>query len=114
MNSGNLEGFSIHPYTVDPEDIRSDAARAYYWPYKNRSTLQVKLNTIVNRIFWLNKKEKGNLRSGSVEVHDKKHGKHIIPARKGINPAAGAVLSSAILELSGVGNPRSAVNFSNN
>lgn len=112
MNSGHMRGFSLHPYTVDPDDIRSDA-RAYYWPYKTRSNLHLKLNTFVNRLVWSDddrEDSEENIRSTGVEVQDSEHAKpYVIHARREVILAAGTMGSPAILELSGVGNPRFAI-----
>ena len=110
LNSGDMRGFTLHPYTVDPDDIRSDAARAYYWPNRNRTNLYVKLNTFVNRLVWSDKGEGADIIAEGVEVHETKHGKQdVITARKEVILAAGAMRSPVILELSGVGSPRFAI-----
>ncbi|KAH8432315.1 GMC family oxidoreductase [Aspergillus melleus] len=107
LNSGHMRGFTLHPYTVDPDDIRSDAARAYYWPYKDRLNLHLKLDTFVTRLVWSDDDGHDKLRSEGIEVYESKHGKrYAINARREVILAAGAMRSPALLELSGVGNPR--------
>ncbi|RAQ44799.1 glucose oxidase [Aspergillus flavus] len=109
LNSGNMRGFALHPYTVDVTNIRSDAARAYYWPYSERPNLQVQLNTFVTRIVWQNGKKGSNIRAQGVEVATQEGDERrtsVVGARREVIIAAGAMRTPAILELSGVGNPR--------
>ncbi|OGM47943.1 glucose oxidase [Aspergillus bombycis] len=109
LNSGHMRGFALHPYTVDVTNIRSDAARAYYWPYAERQNLQVELNTFVTRIVWQNGGKGSDIRARGVEIITQDGNgqqKSVINARKEVILAAGAMRSPAILELSGVGNPR--------
>ncbi|KAI9035072.1 FAD/NAD(P)-binding domain-containing protein [Aspergillus affinis] len=89
-----------------PDDIRSDAARAYYWPYKDRPNLHLKLDTLVTRLLWSDKNGDDGLRSEGVETYESKHGKRYASnARREAILAAGAMRSPALLELSGAGNP---------
>lgn len=110
LNSGSMRGFSMHPYTVDERNVRSDAATAYYLPAAKRGNLEVMFNASVGRIVWGDRvgQEEGLVAKG-VEVYgpDKDGRKQVVKARKEVILAAGAMKSSAILELSGVGNPRS-------
>ncbi|KAE8372289.1 putative glucose oxidase [Aspergillus bertholletiae] len=109
LNSGHMRGFALHPYTVDPTKIRSDAARAYYWPYTERANLHVKLNTFVTRIVWQSGKTGSDVRAQGVEIMSRNGytpQKSVVDARREIIIAAGAMRTPAILELSGVGNPR--------
>ncbi|KAI2786833.1 hypothetical protein POX_g09228 [Penicillium oxalicum] len=104
VNGGNMVGLTSHPNTVDPvENIREDSARAYYWPYQNRSNLKILTNTFANRIIWANDTRSEATAIG-VEVKNS-HGMETIYATKEVILAAGAVKSPAILELSGIGNP---------
>lgn len=109
LNSGHMRGFTIHPSTVDVANFRNDAARAYYWPYADRPNLHVKLNMLVNRIVWGDQdkgKKEGDLTAAGVEINTERGKEHVIHAQKEVILAAGALRSPAILELSGVGNPR--------
>ena len=109
LNTGHMRGFTIHPSTVDVANVRNDAARAYYWPYANRPNLHVKLNTLVKRIVWEDRgqdENEGDLTATGIEINTGRGNGHIIHARKEVILAAGALGSPAILELSGVGNPR--------
>ncbi len=48
---GQMVGFTVHPDTVDRENnVREDAARAYYWPYKARPNLRAISNTTPTRL----------------------------------------------------------------
>lgn len=100
----------MHPYTVDERNVRSDAATAYYLPAAKRRNLEVMFNASVERIVWGDRvdQEEGLVAKG-VEVSgpDKDGRKQVVNARKEVILAAGAMKSSALLELSGVGNPRS-------
>ncbi|KAE8418594.1 putative glucose oxidase [Aspergillus pseudocaelatus] len=109
LNSGHMRGFALHPYTVDVTNIRSDAARAYYWPYAERPNLRVKLDTFVSRILWHNEEDGSDIRAQGVEIFTQEgNGRQInvVNARREVIMAAGAMRTPAILELSGVGNPR--------
>ncbi|PIG86610.1 glucose oxidase [Aspergillus arachidicola] len=109
LNSGNMRGFTLHPYTVDVTNIRSDAARAYYWPYAERSNLRVQLNTFVTRIVWQDGEKGSDIRAQGVEIANQEgDGRQtsVVNARREVIIAAGAMRTPAILELSGVGNPR--------
>ncbi|KAL6239672.1 hypothetical protein BDW75DRAFT_249747 [Aspergillus navahoensis] len=101
---GKMVGFTVHPDTVDREaNVREDAARAYYWPYKSRSNLNIISNTQANKIIWANTTEREAIATG-VEVTGP-HGVRKIYASKEVILSAGALRSPALLELSGVGNP---------
>ncbi|KAE8317147.1 putative glucose oxidase [Aspergillus transmontanensis] len=109
LNSGNMRGFALHPYTVDVTNIRSDAARAYYWPYAGRPNLRVQLHTFVTRIVWQNAEKGNDIRAEGVEIATQEgDGRRtsVVSARREVIIAAGAMRTPAILELSGVGNPR--------
>jgi choline dehydrogenase-like flavoprotein len=78
-----------------------------YWPFVNRTNLVLYSNTLANKIVW---KESANATSdcavaSGVEVTTANGTIAIIYARNEVILSAGAVRSSALLELSGVGNP---------
>ncbi|KAL4753291.1 hypothetical protein BDW72DRAFT_210463 [Aspergillus terricola var. indicus] len=101
---GKMVGFTVHPDTVDREaNVRMDAARAYFWPYKSRSNLNIISNTQANKIIWENTTH-GEASANGVEVTGP-HGMRKIYASKEVILSAGALRSPALLELSGVGNP---------
>ncbi|OJJ46986.1 hypothetical protein ASPZODRAFT_141756 [Penicilliopsis zonata CBS 506.65] len=106
INGGRMRGFSIYPWTLDGE-IRHDAARAYYWPFANRANLHVLLDTRVNRILWAQPSNTttDELTASGVEISLANTTSHIV-AKKEVILSAGVLRSPALLELSGVGNPR--------
>ncbi|RDW78683.1 uncharacterized protein DSM5745_05535 [Aspergillus mulundensis] len=107
LNSGSMRGFALHPYTVDASRVRSDAAAAYYRAFAGRENLHVWINASVTRILW--KQPARPLVAGGVDVlhhGDRASGPARVRARREVILAAGAMRSSGLLELSGVGNPR--------
>ncbi|RLM01980.1 hypothetical protein CFD26_109003 [Aspergillus turcosus] len=107
VNAGSMRGFSIYPWTIDEEAyIRYDAARAYFWPFESRANLHAWLNTRVNRIVWRDGPGGENISAAGVEVTQQSGTVSVVMARKEVILSAGALKSPAILELSGIGNPR--------
>lgn len=107
VNAGRMRGFSIYPWTIDEEAyIRYDAARAYFWPFQSRSNLHAWLNTRVNRIVWRDVPGGENTRAAGVEVTSQHGTVSVVMSRREVILSAGALKSPAILELSGIGNPR--------
>lgn len=103
-NSGDMVGYSLYPKTVDADlNIREDAARAYYYPYQNRTNLHVWLNTHANKITW---KDGHEAIANGVEVTLSNGKKTVVKAAREVILAAGALKSPVLLELSGVGNPQ--------
>ncbi|KAJ5670514.1 uncharacterized protein N7477_005877 [Penicillium maclennaniae] len=101
-NGGQMVGFSLYPKTVDSKmNIREDAARAYYYPYKTRANLHVWLNTNANKITW---KTGDEAIADGVEVTLANGTTTVVKASREVILAAGALKSPALLELSGVGN----------
>ncbi|KAL2834369.1 hypothetical protein BDW59DRAFT_46795 [Aspergillus cavernicola] len=105
-NGGNMVGFTVHPDTLDRENnVREDAARAYYWPYEARSNLKIVSNTQANRIIWANTTH-GHEEAVAIGIEvTGVDGKETIYASKEVILSAGALRSPALLELSGIGNP---------
>ncbi|KAJ5594365.1 uncharacterized protein N7459_000573 [Penicillium hispanicum] len=104
INGGNMVGLTAHPNTIDPEaNVREDAARAYYWPYEDRSNLKIISNTYANKIIWSNDSSNEAVAIG-VEVTGI-NGAETIYASKEVILSAGSLKSPVILELSGIGNP---------
>lgn len=102
-NGGQMIGFTLYPKTVDSKlNIREDAARAYYYPYKSRANLNVWLNTIVNKLTW---KAGEKATADGIEVTLADGTTTVVKASREVILAAGALKSPALLELSGVGNP---------
>lgn len=102
-NGGQMVGYNVYPTTVDSElNVREDAARAYYYPYKSRANLNVWLNTFVNKVTW---KDSEKVTADGVEVTLANGTTTVVKAAREVILAAGSVRTPAILELSGVGNP---------
>lgn len=102
-NGGDMIGYSLYPKTVDAElNIREDAARAYYYPYQNRTNLHVWLSTHANKITW---KDGEDATADGVEVTLSNGTTTVVKAIREVILAAGALKSPVLLELSGVGNP---------
>ncbi|KAL1623578.1 hypothetical protein SLS56_008218 [Neofusicoccum ribis] len=106
VSGGSMRGFNVFPMMIDvEEDIRSDAARAYYFPFQSRSNLEVAYHTSVNRLLWGDDDGEGNAVATGVEAVGPNGTALIFNANKEVIVAAGALRSPVILELSGVGNP---------
>lgn len=104
INGGSMIGLTVHPDTIDREEnVRHDAARAYYWPYENRSNLKIISNTYANKIIWDESSDSEAVAVG-VEVTGV-DGIETIYATKEVILSAGSLKSPVILELSGIGNP---------
>lgn len=102
-NGGQMVGYTLYPKTVDSKlNIREDAARAYYYPYKSRSNLHVWLNTNANKLTWKNGDQ---ATADGVEVTLANGTTVVVKASREVILAAGALKSPLLLELSGVGNP---------
>jgi choline dehydrogenase-like flavoprotein len=105
VNGGSMVGLTSHPNTVNAkENVREDAARAYYWPYQNRPNLKIITNTLANRIIWSNDSNSEAVAVG-VEVTNSHHGVETIYASKEVILSAGSLKSPVLLEVSGIGNP---------
>lgn len=103
-NGGSMVGLTSHPDTIDREaNVRHDAARAYFWPYQNRSNLKIISNTYANKILWSSDSHDEAVAVG-VEVTGVE-GVETIYASKEVILSAGSLKSPVILELSGIGNP---------
>lgn len=106
VNGGKMHGYSMFPRTVDrAENVREDAARAYYYPFEDRPNLFVMLNTTGNRIVWAPASNTGNAVATGVEVTHSDGTVENITALQEVILSAGSLISPAILERSGVGNP---------
>lgn len=105
VNGGSVRGFTIWQSTLDMvANVREDAARAYYYPVRGRPNLHVFLNMTVNRIIWEDSDEAAI--AIGVEVIDLRGTVKVIKSGREVILSAGSLRSPAILELSGVGNPR--------
>jgi choline dehydrogenase-like flavoprotein len=105
LNGGDVRGISVAQSTLDRDaNVREDAARAYYYPIKDRSNLRLFLNTTANRIVWESHNETA---AKGIEVTHADGFIRVLNARKEVIISAGSLRSPAILELSGIGNPKS-------
>ncbi|EKG14911.1 Glucose-methanol-choline oxidoreductase [Macrophomina phaseolina MS6] len=105
VSGGTMRGFNVFPMMIDVEEnIRSDAARAYYFPFQSRSNLAVIYETSVHRIIWTDDDKDGNAVAVGVEAGSANGTTLTFHANKEVIIAAGALRSPAILELSGIGN----------
>lgn len=104
VNDGDMVGFANFIRTVDlANNVREDAARAYYYPIQGRSNLHVLLNTTATKLEWTPNATVPT--ANGVEVSTQDDNVQIITARKEVILSAGALVSPLLLELSGVGNP---------
>lgn len=104
VNDGSMVGLTSHPNTIDRDaNIRYDAARAYYWPYEDRSNLKIISNTQANKIIWAEGSQSEAIAIGVEVTGD--NGTEVIHASKEVILSAGSLKSPLLLELSGIGNP---------
>ena len=102
-NGGQMVGYTVFPKTVNTDtNLREDAARAYYYPYQNRTNLNVWLHTNVNKLTW---KDGEDATAEGVEVTFSNGTTSVVKASREVILAAGALKSPLLLELSGIGNP---------
>ncbi|ROW17100.1 hypothetical protein VPNG_01394 [Cytospora leucostoma] len=105
-NGGSMIGFTPYPKTIDQDlNVRWDAARAYYYPYENRTNLKVLLSTTANKVTWANTNDDSSATASGVEITAADGTVSVVTARKEVILSAGALVSPLLLELSGVGNP---------
>lgn len=101
---GDMVGFSPYPKTINQDlNVRWDSARAYYYPYENRTNLQVLFNTTANKLTWAS--TNGTATASGVEITSSDGTTSTVKANKEVILAAGSLVSPLLLELSGVGNP---------
>lgn len=105
-NGGKVHGFSVWPQTLDrAANVREDSARAYYYPIETRPNLFV-LRGVASRIHWADGDGTGPETANDVEYIAPDGTVREIAVRKEVILSAGSIRSPALLELSGVGNPR--------
>lgn len=111
LNSGDVHGFSIGPQTLDAEqDVRWDAATAYYHPIEDRENIEVIQGT-VKRITWATEglqqsTSGGDMVASGVEFVTPDGETEMLEVEREVIVSAGAVRSPLVLEGSGVGNPK--------
>lgn len=102
--NGSMVGFGPFAKTVNQDlYVRCDAARAYYYPYENRTNLQVLLNTTANKLTWAG--TNGTATANGVEITSSDGTISVVKANREVILSAGSLKSPLLLELSGVGNP---------
>lgn len=107
FNGGALRGFGVQMATQNVvANVREDAGRAYYYPYQDRQNLLMFVNTTAARIVWSQNTPQGLAVASAAEVVGQDGEPYLIHANREIILSAGAFRSPAILELSGVGNPK--------
>ncbi|KAI1122909.1 GMC oxidoreductase [Nemania abortiva] len=107
VNTGNVSGFDAYPSTLDRDlNVRSDAARSYYYAIEDRPNLTLIKGT-VKRIVWADSSASGqsNLVAKGVEYVTPGVELVQLTASKEVILSAGALRTPLILESSGVGNP---------
>nr|AER13599.1 glucose dehydrogenase [Colletotrichum gloeosporioides] len=103
---GSMVGFASYPKTLNQDlNIRWDAARAYYFPYENRTNLKVVLNTTAKKLTWASATNGTDATASGVEITAADGTTSVVTANKEVIISAGALVSPLLLELSGVGNP---------
>lgn len=106
-NSGQMRGYNVFPKTFDRfEDVREDAARAYYYPVSKRPNLDVYLNATAQRITWEPEFHASKPFANGVVFKTANGSEVRIHADREIILSAGALRSPLLLELSGVGNKK--------
>ncbi|KAI0539849.1 GMC oxidoreductase [Xylaria digitata] len=106
VNAGSVRGFSTTPQTLDRDrNVRSDAARSYYYAVEDRPNLTLIRGT-VKRIIWAHSSVTGQAVVADGVEYVTADGELVdVTAAKEVILSAGALRSPLILESSGVGNP---------
>ncbi|KAJ8921513.1 hypothetical protein NQ315_003131 [Exocentrus adspersus] len=100
----DIDGVNVTGFTIAQADnrdgVRLSSARAFLWPARNRSNLNVMLNSLVTRI--LVKDDGENKTAEGVEfIYNNQT--YTVKATKEVILAAGAINSPQVLLLSGIG-----------
>lgn len=101
-NSGNVHGFDVWPRTLDRDaDLRYDSATSYYWPIVGRTNLRLFQGT-ATKLTW-----QGSTNVANGVQYIAANGSTItLGAAREVILSAGALRTPALLESSGVGNPK--------
>lgn len=107
--------FKTYPWEKTPgndtyPDVRADAGRSYYYPYQDRDNLHMMSGTTALNLLWASGEDDNVVASG-VQVLTESGETLMINATQEIILAAGTYRTPALLEYSGVGNPKSAPLF---
>lgn len=86
-------------------DVRADAGRSYYYPYQDRANLHMMSGTTALNLLWAPVGDEDVVAS-AVKVITDSGETLVINATQEIILAAGTYRTPALLEYSGVGNPR--------
>lgn len=106
FDGGELRGFGVQVVTQnEAEDIREDAAHAYYYPFMDRENLVVMVNTTATRIIWSDDTSDGEVIASGAEILVPDGTFSTIYADKEVIISAGSLRTPAILEHSGIGQP---------
>lgn len=87
-------------------DVRADAGRSYYYPYQDRVNLHMMSGTTALNLLWARGGD-DDVVASAVQVVTDSGETLVINATQEIILAAGTYRTPALLECSGVGNPRS-------
>ena len=105
-SSGDVSGFEAWPYTCKADiGRRADAAWAYLYPVEHRPNLKIFRGTATRVVL----SEDGAEATG-VEFKAANRTAGTLHAKREVILSAGAIRTPALLELSGIGNPKYASN----
>ncbi|KAG7096062.1 hypothetical protein E1B28_006743 [Marasmius oreades] len=103
-NAGDLAGISTGFASIDPKTAkRSSAYSAYYAPNADRKNLLILPNAMVHKVV-ISAEPSSNLKRATAVEFSHDGTVSIVQARREVVLSAGALGSSRILELSGIGN----------
>ncbi|KAF9262836.1 alcohol oxidase [Marasmius fiardii PR-910] len=103
-NAGDLAGISTGFASIDPETAkRSSAYSAYYLPNAHRKNLVILPNAMAYKVLISDDSTSGLKRATGVEFSHS-GAVRVVQARREVVLSAGALASSRLLELSGIGN----------
>lgn len=107
INGGFMDGYTVAQSTLDREEnVREDAARAYYYPVEKRGNLKLFLRANARRIIWADNNEGAEVKARGVEVLMENGVVEVIKVGKEVIVSAGTLRSPTILEHSGIGNEK--------
>jgi choline dehydrogenase-like flavoprotein len=106
-NDGHMRGFNIFPKTLDQaQDVREDAARAYYFPIADRPNLDLYTNAFAQKMIWESESHASKPFANGVVFRSSNGTETTLLANREIILSAGSLRSPLLLELSGVGNKK--------